>query len=58
MTIILILNLYLIVLLEEKEPINKFGDVYAEYSKSVPRFISKKKILTTRSPIWESIINI
>ena len=43
MTIILILNLYLIVLLEEKELINRFGDVYAEYSKSVPRFIPKQK---------------
>ena len=43
MTIILILNLFLIVLLEEKELINRFGDVYAEYSKSVPRFIPKQK---------------
>ena len=43
MTIILILNLYFIVLLEEKELINRFGDVYAKYSKSVPRFIPKQK---------------
>lgn len=42
MTIILILNLYLIVILEEKELIKIFGGVYSEYSKSVPRFIPKQ----------------
>ena len=57
-TIILILNLYLIVLLEEKELINRFGDVYAEYSKSVLVLSLSKKILTARSQIWESIKNI
>ena len=33
--------LYLVVLLEEKELRNRFGDAYVQYSKRVPRFIPR-----------------
>ena len=42
MTILLIPALYLIVLLEEKELIDRFGKDYVEYSKLVPRFFPRK----------------
>lgn len=41
--VLLIPALYFTILLEEKELIDRFGDDYVEYSKSVPRFFQKIK---------------
>ena len=43
LTFILIPALYITVLLEEKELIERFGEDYIQYSKSVPRFFHKIK---------------
>jgi protein-S-isoprenylcysteine O-methyltransferase Ste14 len=43
---LLIPALYLTVLLEEKELIQRFGNAYVEYSKSVPRFFPMKMKLS------------
>jgi protein-S-isoprenylcysteine O-methyltransferase Ste14 len=40
---LLIPALYITILLEERELIDRFGDDYVEYSKSVPRLIPKIK---------------
>ncbi|HIC74117.1 MAG TPA: hypothetical protein EYO92_03385 [Candidatus Marinimicrobia bacterium] len=42
LTILCIPALFLVVLLEEKELIDWFGNDYAVYSQSVPRFIPKR----------------
>ena len=41
--VLLIPALYFTILLEENELIDRFGDNYVKYSKSVPRFFPKIK---------------
>lgn len=43
LVLVVIVMIYFVVVLEERELINRFGDEYIEYCRTVPRFIPKWK---------------